>query len=84
MIVKADKTKTMFKRLTSYINLNNGVLVVALLITLSWIWGTVEAIQSNFALQQQVDTLAQENAYYDLQNETLKFQQKYYQTNEYL
>ncbi len=74
----------MLKHLKQYLNLNNGVLLVALLIALSWVWGTVEAIQKNFALQQQVDTLNQELTYYELENETLAFQKKYYQTNEYL
>lgn len=74
----------MQNRLKSLITLNNGVLLVAILITVSWAWGTVEAIGRNFTLQQQVDALAQEVDYEDLQNETLKFQQKYYQTNEFL
>lgn len=74
----------MLKRLRPFINLNNGVLLVALFVTVSWVWGTVEAIQKNFTLQQQVDTLAQELAFYELENETLEFHKKYYQTNEYL
>jgi cell division protein FtsB len=74
----------MLKQLKPYITLNNGVLLVALLITISWVWGTVEAIQRNFVLQQQVDTLTQELAFYDLENETLLFQQKYYQTDEFI
>lgn len=74
----------MQNRLKSLITLNNGVLLVAILITVSWAWGTVEAIGRNFTLQQQVDALVQEVDYEDLQNETLKFQQKYYQTDEFL
>lgn len=74
----------MKNRLKSLITLNNGVLLVAALITFSWVWGSVEAIGQNFALQQQVDSLSQEVEYYNLQNETLEFQQKYYQTNEFL
>lgn len=74
----------MFKRIKPYLNLNNSVLAIALLVAVSWIWGTVEAIQRNFALQQQVDTLTQELSFHELENETLIFQQKYYQTDEYL
>lgn len=74
----------MFKRIKPYLNLNNGVLLVAVLIAVSWVWGTVEAIQRNFVLQQQVDTLAQELAFHELENETLEFHKKYYQTDEYL
>lgn len=74
----------MFKRIKPYLNLNNGVLLIALLIAISWVWGTVEAIQRNFVLQQQVDTLTQELSFHELENETLEFQQKYYQTDEFL
>lgn len=74
----------MLKRIKPYLTPSNGILAIALLVTCAWVWGTVEAIQKNFVLQQQVDMLAQENAFDELQNETLKFQQKYYQTNEYL
>lgn len=64
--------------------LNNGVLLVALFITVSWVWGTVDAIQQNFVLQQQVDTLSQEIGYQDLENQTIVFQNQYYNSNEYL
>ena len=74
----------MFKRLKPFITLNNGILAVALLITVSWVWGTVDAIERNFTLQQQVDSITQQNGYAELENETLKFQQAYYKTNEYL
>ncbi len=74
----------MFKKIRSHLTLNNGVLLVALLITLSWVWGTVQAIQQNFELQQQVDGLSQQIAYQDLQNQTLQFENQYYNSNEYL
>ena len=72
------------KQLLPQLNLNNGVLILAFLITMSWAWGTVEAIQRNFALQQEVDTLKQQNALAELQNQTLEFQRSYYNTNEFL
>ncbi len=74
----------MINRLKPYFNLHNTVLAVAMLVAASWVWGTIGAIQRNFALQQQVDALQQEVAYRDLQNETLKFQQKYYLTDEFV
>ena len=72
------------KKLKPHLTLNNGVLFIALLITANWAWGTVEALQSNFLLQEQVDNLIQQNNYYALQNQTLQLQQNYYKTNEYL
>jgi cell division protein FtsB len=74
----------MFKKIRPHLNMNNGVLFVALLITTSWMWGTVQAIQQNFELQQQVDSLGQEISYQDLENQTLQFENQYYNSNEYL
>jgi cell division protein FtsB len=74
----------MFKKLLNHLTLNSGVLLVALLITLSWVWGTVQAIQQNFVLQQQVDGMGQEIAYQELENQTLQFENQYYSSKEYL
>jgi len=67
-----------------YVTLQNGAVALALLIALSWSWGTVTTLQKNFVLQQQVDTLDQEVELSSLQNENLKFQQNYLRSNEYL
>ena len=74
----------MFKKIQPHLTLNNGVLLVALLITASWMWGTVEAIQQNFELQQQVDGLGQQISYQEIENQTLQFENQYYNSNEYL
>jgi cell division protein FtsB len=74
----------MYQRLKPHFTLNNGVLLIALLITMSWVWGTVEAIQQNFALQQQVDTIGQQISYQELENQTIQFENQYYSSNEYL
>lgn len=67
----------------AHATLDNAVLVVALLIAFSWVWNTIVAIQRNFTLQQQVDSLRQEIAVQELQNKTRQFQNKYYQSAEY-
>lgn len=72
------------KRFEPFITLNNVVLVVAVFITLSWLWGTIQAIQKNFVLQQKVDDLKQEISVDQLENQTLQFQQKYLNSSEYL
>jgi len=74
----------MLKKLRSHLTLNNGVLLVALLITASWVWGTVGAIQQNFLLQQEVDGLDQQIAFQELENQTLQFENQYYGSKEYL
>lgn len=78
----------LFHRSRQFITRNatyeNGVLVVAMLIALSLVWNTVSALGRNFELQQQVDLLQTENELFALENQTLEFQKKYYQSAEYI
>lgn len=76
--------RTITNRLREHLTLNNAVLFVALLIGSSWAWSTVEAIQRNFKLQQQVDSLSQQIAVQELENKSQQLQNKYYQSPEYL
>ena len=66
------------------LNLNNAAVVLALLIALGWLWGTVGSLQKNFILQQQVDTYDQEIELLQLENQLLDFQGKYYESDEYI
>lgn len=76
--------KLLLNRIKTHMTLNNGVLFVALLIAGVWVWSTVEAIQRNFKLQRQLDTMNQEIALHELQNKTLRLQKKYYESQEYI
>ena len=67
-----------------YVTTQNGAIALALLIAVSWSWGTVSTLQKNFELQQRVDGLDQEVELADLQNQNLKFQQNYLRSNEFL
>jgi cell division protein FtsB len=66
------------------LNLNNAAVVLALLIALGWLWGTVGSLQKNFILQQQVDAYDQEIELLQLENQLLDFQSKYYESDEYI
>ncbi len=55
-------------------------LVIVLLIS----WSGVKVIQSNYALQQQIAQLQQENAVQALKNDNLKLQNEYLNSNQYL
>ena len=71
-------------KIRSYFTVNNGVLFIALLIGASWAWSTIDAIQRNFKLQQQVDALQQQIAVQQLENKSQQLQNQYYQSPEYL
>ena len=78
------KLLSLIHRWRHYATLNNGAVVLALLIALGWLWGTVISLQKNFALQQQVDALDQDIEILKIENQTLGFQRKYYASDEYV
>lgn len=54
--------------------------VVVLLVS----WSGVKAIDANFRLQQQIATLDEQNKVQELENNNLKLQNDYYNSNQYL
>jgi cell division protein FtsB len=75
---------TLIHRWRHHLTLNNGAVVLALLIAMGWLWGTVGSLQKNFVLQQQVDAYDQQIELLKLENESLGFQSKYYASDEYV
>lgn len=74
----------MLKHLRELLTLNNVVLLAALLLAVSWVWGTMEALQKNYTLQQTVDRTAQEVELLDIERQMLEFEKQYYESDEYL
>ena len=66
-----------------YLTMNNIVIAVALLIGLSWAWGSIGMMQRNYALQKEVDTKARNLKLAELETQNLKYEQRYYQSEEY-
>ncbi len=63
---------------------SNSVIIVALVIALYFAWSSVLAIQRNYNLQREINQKDTQLELVKLQVNTLKYQQKYYQTSEYL
>lgn len=61
----------------------SGQIVFAAIILLIS-WSGVRAIQSNYALEEQITQLKQQNQLAKLQNEDIALQNQYYQSNQYL
>jgi cell division protein FtsB len=57
------------------------VIFIVLVLLISW--SGVKAIQTNYGLQKQVASLAQQNTIQKLENENLQLQNKYYDSNQY-
>lgn len=66
-----------------YFTLNNAVIVIAAVVAISWAWGSIAMMQRNYALQRRLDSKERELLLTELQVETLKYEQDYYQTREY-
>jgi hypothetical protein len=66
-----------------YLTMNNVVIGVALLIGLSWAWGSIGVMQRNYDLQKEVDTKARNLKLAELETQNLKYEQRYYQSSEY-
>ena len=64
--------------------MNNVVLAVAAIITISWAWASVQAVQRNYQLQKEVDDKKRQAKLIELQTDNLQFEQHYYQSSEYL
>ncbi len=79
--MKIKELKQTFKQ---YYNLNNVVVVAALLIALSWMWGTMEALQKNFTLQQEVDQHKQEVDLLRLETQNLEYEKRYFASDEFI
>jgi cell division protein FtsB len=58
--------------------------IVFLIIVLLVTWSGINAIQSNYSLQQQVSRIQQENQVAQLENSTIALQNQYYKSQQYL
>lgn len=66
-----------------YMTLNNIVVVVAFLVAANWVWGALDMMQRNYALQKEVDSKHRLLQLTELQRDSLALQKRYYQTEEY-
>ena len=66
-----------------YLMLNNIVIAVAVLIAMSWAWGSIESMQKNYELQRTIENKRQQVEIEKLQVSLLEYESKYYQSEEY-
>ena len=84
----AKMNKLKLKRLIyriqhDYLTLNNVVIAAAILIAMSWAWGSIESMQKNYELQRSIDDKRQQVEIEKLQVALLEYESKYYQSVEY-
>lgn len=66
-----------------YGTFNNVVILVALVIAASWVWGAVNTMQRNYGLQRDIDARKRQLELTRLEVATLEYQQNYYRSDEY-
>lgn len=62
---------------------NNLVVLVALFIAVNWAWGSVNVLQRNYALERDLDAKKRQLTLVQLEADTLRYQQRYYKSDEY-
>lgn len=66
-----------------YLTTNNIVVIVGLLIAASWVWGSVQAMERNYALQKEIDFKQRQLQLAELETQKLEFEQNYYKSDEF-
>ena len=66
-----------------YLTVNNAVIAIAFIIAASWAWGSIEVMQRNYRLAQELNYKQRQAQLVELEAENLAFEQKYYQSREY-
>lgn len=80
---KINIKKILYRLRWHYLTLNNVVLVIAFVIGANWAWGSIEMMQRNYTLQRTLDLKQRQHTLAELENATLEFEQRYYQSDEY-
>jgi hypothetical protein len=66
-----------------YLTLNNGVLLIATMIAMGWVWGSLSSMQRNYSLQKSLDDKSRQLLVTELDYANSLLAQRYYQTDEY-
>lgn len=80
---KTDINKIIYRIRNHYLTFNNVIILVAFLIAFGWLWGSLQVMQRNYALQWEVDSKRRQLVVTQLEKDNLELQRRYYQTNEY-
>jgi len=66
-----------------YLTVNNGVIVVALIIATTWVSGSLGVMQRNYDLQKELNYKQRELQLVQLETRRLELENRYYNTREY-
>lgn len=81
--IKTAINRAIYKIKHEFITLDNVVIIVALIISAGFVWGSLNMMQRNYKLQKNLSDRSRELVLAQLDTENAQLEQKYYQTNEY-
>ena len=85
MKMKNIKIKPLIYKIRhQYLTTNNMVLMVALLIAASWVWGSLNMMTRNYQLQGELSDKKRQLALMQVDVDNKRLAQKYYKTDEFL
>jgi len=82
--MKIPDITLLIKRYRHLLTIQNAGLIVAVIIALSWVWGSVVTLQKNYKYQRAVDANTQLIELTKLQNKTYQYQQAFFKSDEFL
>lgn len=82
--MKLPSVTQLVQRYRHLLTIQNAGLAIAVIIALSWVWGSVVTLQKNYKYQRQVDENNQRIELTKLQNKTYEYQQAYFKSDEFL
>ena len=81
--IKTAINRLVYKFKHELITLDNIVIVVALVISAGFVYGSLDMMQRNYKLQKNLSDKSRELIVAQLDTENAELEQKYYQTSEY-
>lgn len=71
------------QKIADFWTLQRIIVAAVVVIVVIWIAMTIQVLNDNYKYQRQVDNAKLDNQVLELENENLKLEQMYYQTDEY-
>ena len=63
--------------------IDNLIIVVSIIVAVAWIWGSISAMERNYALQQQLEVRKRERLLTEIKHKTLQYESEYLKSDEY-
>lgn len=80
---KINIRRIWYKLRHDYLNSDNIVILIALVIASGFVWGSLNVMQRNYKLQKELDDKSRQLLVAKLDNQNAKLSQRYYNTTEY-